>query len=46
MMIDMKKLRDFDPIDPSMYQYLIGSLMYSMNTRPGIYFVVNMLSQF
>jgi hypothetical protein len=46
MMTDLKKLRDSDPVDSSLYQQLIGSLMYSMNTRLDICFVVNMLSQF
>ena len=39
MMIDMKKLRDSNPIDPSLYQKLIGSLMYLENTQPYICFV-------
>ena len=29
-----------------MYGHMIGSLMYLMNTRPYIFFVVNTLSQF
>jgi hypothetical protein len=28
-----------------MYRQLIGSLMYLVNTRPNIYFVVNTLNQ-
>jgi hypothetical protein len=35
-----------DPIDPSLYRQLIRSLMYLVNTRPDIFFVVNTLSQF
>jgi hypothetical protein len=33
-------------IDAMLYRQIIGSLMYLMNTRPNIYFVVNTLSQF
>ena len=29
-----------------MYHQMIGSLMYLMNMRPGIFFAVNTLSQF
>jgi predicted membrane channel-forming protein YqfA (hemolysin III family) len=45
---DLGKLRDYDydPIESSLYRQLIGSLMYLVNTRPNICFVVNMLSQF
>jgi hypothetical protein len=48
MVTDLKKLRDydFDPIDSSLYQKLIGSLMYLENTRSNICFSMNMLSQF
>jgi hypothetical protein len=48
MVTDLKKLRDFDfdPVDSSLYRQLIGSLMYLVNTRPDICFVVNTLSQF
>jgi hypothetical protein len=48
MVTDMKKLRDFDsnPVDLSLYQQLIGSFMYLVNTRPNICFDVNTLSQF
>jgi hypothetical protein len=35
-----------DLVDPTMYRQLIGSLMYLLNTRPSICFVVNTLSQF
>ena len=43
---DLRKLRDsdFDPVDLSLYQQLIGSLMYLVNTRSDIFFFVNMLS--
>jgi hypothetical protein len=37
---------DFDPLDPSMYQKLIGSLMYLVNTRPDIFFAINTLTSF
>ena len=33
-------------IDTMLYKHIIGSLMYLTNTRPGICFVVNTLSQF
>jgi hypothetical protein len=33
-------------VDPTLYRQLIGSLMYLVNTRPDICFVVNTLSQF
>ena len=31
-------------VDATMYHQMIGSLMYLMNTRPNILFVVNTLS--
>jgi hypothetical protein len=40
------KVPDSDPVDPSLYRQLIGSLMYLVNTRPYICFAVNTLSQF
>ena len=48
MTTDIRKVRDsyFDPVDPSLYRQLIGSLMYLVNTLPYIFFVVNTLSQF
>ena len=33
-------------VDPTLYCQLIGSLMYLVNTRPDLSFVVNTLSQF
>ena len=35
-----------ESVDAMMYRQMIGSLMYSMNTRLDICFVVNTLSQF
>jgi hypothetical protein len=50
MVSNLKKLHksdfEFDLVDPSMYRQLIGSLMYSIHTRPYICFVVSALSQF
>jgi hypothetical protein len=48
MVTYLMKLRDFDfdPVDSSLYWQLIRSLMYLVNTRPDICFVVNMLSEF
>jgi hypothetical protein len=47
MMINLKLLseKSLDLVDPTMYIQLIGSLMYLINTRPYICFVVNTLSQ-
>jgi hypothetical protein len=44
MVIDMRKLRDSnsDPVNSSLYRKLIGSLMYLVNIRSNIWFVVNM----
>jgi hypothetical protein len=39
MMTDLKKLRDSDPVDPFLYQQLIGSLMYLENTQSNIFLV-------
>jgi hypothetical protein len=48
MNVDIRKVKvlDSDTIDPSLYPQLIGSLMYLVNTRPNICFVVNTLCQF
>jgi hypothetical protein len=46
MITNLKKLRasDLDLVDPTMYKQLIGSLMYLVNTKSEICFVVNTLS--
>jgi hypothetical protein len=48
MITDIRKIRDSysDPVDPSLYRQLIGSLMYLVNTRLDILFIMNTLSQF
>ena len=48
MTTNLKKLcsDDSDLVDPTMYRQLIGSLMYLVNTRPDICFVVSTLSQY
>jgi hypothetical protein len=48
MVMDLKKMSDIDSgdIDPHLYRQLIGSLMYLVNTRPYIFYAVNVLSQF
>jgi hypothetical protein len=38
-MTDLKKLRDSNPLDSSLYRQLIGSLMYFKNTQLDICFV-------
>ena len=45
---NMKLLSDAssETIDATMYCQMICSLMYLMNTRPDIFFVVNTLTQF
>jgi hypothetical protein len=39
MMTDLKNLRESNPVNPSMYRQLIGSLMYLENTQPDIFLV-------
>jgi hypothetical protein len=48
MITNWKKLHDSESqlVDSNLYHKLIGSLMYLVNTRPDICFVVNTLSQF
>jgi hypothetical protein len=36
MMTDLKKLRDYNPVDLSLYRQLIGSLIYLENTQSDI----------
>jgi hypothetical protein len=49
MVSNLKKLSessfDSDLIDPTMYRHLFGSLMYLVNTKPNIFYVVSALSQ-
>ena len=46
MASNLKLLSDAssEAVDAMMYRQMIGSLMYLMNTRPDIFFVVNTLS--
>ena len=48
MASNLKLLSDAssESVDATMYRQMIRSLMYLMNTRPNIFFVVNTLSQF
>jgi hypothetical protein len=48
MITNWKKLHASESqlVDSTLYHQLIGSLMYLVNTRPDICFVVNTLSQF
>jgi hypothetical protein len=48
MIINLRKLNvsEDELVDPTLYMQLIGSLMYLVNTRPNIFFVVNTLNQF
>jgi hypothetical protein len=43
MMTNLKKLRDSNPVDPSLYQQLNGSLMFLENTEPDIFFAVKIV---
>jgi hypothetical protein len=48
MITNLKKViaLDLELVDPTLYKQLIGSLMYLVNTKPGICFAVNTLSRF
>jgi hypothetical protein len=47
MVSNLKLLQDTtsEIVDSTLYRKIVGSLMYLMNTRPDICFVVNTLSQ-
>ena len=48
MALNLNLLSDasLESVDALLYHQMIGSLMYLMNMRPNIYFVVNTLNQF
>ena len=50
MLSNLKKLHEttsrIDPVDPTMYRKLIGSLLHFLHTRLDICYVVSALSQF
>jgi hypothetical protein len=48
MVMGLNKISDTDSgdVDPHLYQQLVGSFVYLVNTRPNIFYVVNVLSQF
>jgi hypothetical protein len=50
MVMELKKMNDDSTdsgeIDPHLYRQLVGSLMYLVNTRPDICYIMNVLSQF
>jgi hypothetical protein len=48
MVMDLKKMSDTNSgeVDTHLYIQLIGSLMYLVNTKPAICYVVNVLIQF
>jgi hypothetical protein len=48
MITNLKKVTtsNSELVDPTLYEELIGSLMYLVNTWPNICFAVNTLSQF
>jgi hypothetical protein len=50
MVMNLKKMNeassDSGEIDPHLYRWLIGSLMYLVNTRPNICYAVSVLSEF
>lgn len=48
MVANLKMFSDTssDLVDATIYRQIIGFLMYLMNTRPDICFVVNTLSQY
>lgn len=48
MEVNVKFWKDeWDPLDdPTIYQRLVGSLIYFTTTRPNIFYVVHYVSQF
>jgi hypothetical protein len=48
MVMDLNNMSDIDSgdVDSHLYRQLIGYLMYLVNTKPDIFYAMNVLSQF